>query len=333
MVGQMRFEGIGKAEFEMPPSTISQHVTQPKMSATPEDRVLNSQTGIDKSVVGPLANGWTGSRTQSRANTEQTGDAPPGLRAAERSLDTSLPRLSSGQQANADKMGLASFVNEEVRQGSKQPESRIAPPESDIRLAPQQVVTPPSSFGQPTTFVTRDALRPTSKGEDIGKVNFEHVPEMRQDARIGGAPTVLTQLVKPEMSQTVIRQMTDAVRAQVTAEKSVEISLRPAELGRVRIALSPADAGMIVSISAERAETLEMMRRNIDDLARSFAEMGHENLTFSFEQNGAFDHKDDQPMYTDLADENVSTDTTTELENQTPIPVLRTQNTGVDILV
>jgi hypothetical protein len=170
-------------------------------------------------------------------------------------------------------------------------------------------------------------------GEDLKKIGLEHTFETRQELRFSNAAVATTQYARPEMSQTVIRQMTDAVRAQMTAENTVEIAMRPAELGRVRIALSPADAGMVVTISAERAETLEMMRRNIDDLARSFEEMGHENVTFNFEQGGGFEHKDDQPISVDQADKDGSPEALPKLENQSQISTLRTSNSGVDILV
>jgi len=67
-----------------------------------------------------------------------------------------------------------------------------------------------------------------------------------------------------------------------SATGTTEIALNPKELGRVRIALTHAEAGLSVTILAERPETADLMRRNIDVLAREFREMGHENLSFSF---------------------------------------------------
>jgi flagellar hook-length control protein FliK len=64
-----------------------------------------------------------------------------------------------------------------------------------------------------------------------------------------------------------------------------EISLNPEELGRVRFAMVASDTGMTFVISAERAETADLMRRNLEDLAREFRELGYQNLTFSFEDH------------------------------------------------
>lgn len=62
-----------------------------------------------------------------------------------------------------------------------------------------------------------------------------------------------------------------------------EIALNPEELGRVRFAMVATDAGMTLAITTERPETADLIRRNLEDLAREFRQMGFENLTFSFD--------------------------------------------------
>jgi flagellar hook-length control protein FliK len=80
-----------------------------------------------------------------------------------------------------------------------------------------------------------------------------------------------------------------------TSGATTEIALNPAELGRVRISVTAGDAGLTVAIIAERPETVDLMRRNIDLLTRELREMGCENLTFTFgEQSGDADQDQDQ---------------------------------------
>ncbi|MDP3341304.1 flagellar hook-length control protein FliK [Frigidibacter sp.] len=67
-------------------------------------------------------------------------------------------------------------------------------------------------------------------------------------------------------------------------DRPVELTLSPEELGRVRLTLSTSDAGLVLAVSAERPETLDLMRRNIDQLARDFREIGFSDLSFSFTQ-------------------------------------------------
>lgn len=331
MVGRMRFEGVVEAGFEMPPSTIAQQVTHLKTTASVGD---SPQVRPDQTAV---ANGRNDATAQERANVETPIRSEPAPKFNELGADTRLAKQSIVNESNGDAPELAPLKSKVTRPDSGhfdiQSSRQSTPIENEVRVAPQQVAQMSSSIVQPSAPDTRDPLRGTSKGDDTAKINLELGLEIRQDVRNVGSSSVLTQTARPEVSQTMIRQMTDAVRTQMTSEKTVEISLRPAELGRVRIALSPAETGMIVTISAERGETLEVMRRNIDELARSFAEMGHESLTFNFEQNGAFDQKDDRPTSAGLVDESAINDAATKTETQTQPPVLQMQNTGVDILV
>ncbi|MDQ2094001.1 flagellar hook-length control protein FliK [Rhodalgimonas zhirmunskyi] len=64
--------------------------------------------------------------------------------------------------------------------------------------------------------------------------------------------------------------------------RAIEIRLNPEELGRVRMSLAPADGGLMVSITTERAHTLDLMRRHIDELAQEFREIGYNDVQFSF---------------------------------------------------
>ncbi|MEL7462311.1 MAG: flagellar hook-length control protein FliK [Pseudomonadota bacterium] len=83
----------------------------------------------------------------------------------------------------------------------------------------------------------------------------------------------------------VMAQVADAART--LREGQMEITLVPEELGRVRLTMTPSEAGMAVTIMAERPETLELMRRNIELLARDLSGQGFENLSFSFGGSGA----------------------------------------------
>ena len=62
----------------------------------------------------------------------------------------------------------------------------------------------------------------------------------------------------------------------------IEVSLSPEELGRVRLLLQAAEGGMVVQIAAERSETLDLIRRNIDLLAQDLRGQGYTELRFAF---------------------------------------------------
>ena len=53
----------------------------------------------------------------------------------------------------------------------------------------------------------------------------------------------------------------------------------------MRLTLHAHDQAMTVAIQAERPETLDLMRRHIDSLAREMRELGYGALNFTFDQN------------------------------------------------
>ncbi len=115
--------------------------------------------------------------------------------------------------------------------------------------------------------------------------------------QIGNLRTSETMLARPEAARMIASQMAEAVmRAQ---NNKVEIALHPEELGRVRMVLSTTELGVTVSIVAERVETLDLMRRHIDQLAEEFRELGYQNIGFEFsggKRNHGSDGKSSNPQ-------------------------------------
>jgi flagellar hook-length control protein FliK len=102
---------------------------------------------------------------------------------------------------------------------------------------------------------------------------------------------------------------------------AVELSLNPEELGRVRMTLSPAEAGLSVSITAERPETLELMRRNADILAQEFRNLGYDSTSFNFgdASHGTGQPQDEAPNGPDLSLEDLSDAVASEPSIQTQV--------------
>lgn len=71
--------------------------------------------------------------------------------------------------------------------------------------------------------------------------------------------------------------------ASQLGERPVEITLSPEELGRVRLTLSgSAETGMTVHVQAERAETIELLRRHANELADQLMKLGYASVAFGF---------------------------------------------------
>lgn len=82
----------------------------------------------------------------------------------------------------------------------------------------------------------------------------------------------------------------------VGGTQDIEIRLDPEELGRVRIILSTKDGGMSVAIYSDKAEVLDLMRRNSDLLEAEFSDIGYEGASFSFQQEREGDHQPPQDI-------------------------------------
>ena len=79
----------------------------------------------------------------------------------------------------------------------------------------------------------------------------------------------------PVLAQSASQQIVNA-SAQLQAEPGgpIDIALDPPELGRVRLSLVEVNGAMTVSITAERPETADLMRRHLALLADEFARQG-----------------------------------------------------------
>ncbi len=98
------------------------------------------------------------------------------------------------------------------------------------------------------------------------------------------SPAHLADTSRADVARSVGQQIAAGIAMQ--ADRPVELTLSPEELGRVRLTLQSAgDQTMVVSVQAERHDTLDLMRRHIDSLTREFREMGYSDVSFSFSQH------------------------------------------------
>lgn len=96
-----------------------------------------------------------------------------------------------------------------------------------------------------------------------------------------------------ENAAAVLRQMNDMLPR--LSEGSIDIRLSPEELGKVRMQLVPSDQGMTVHIQADRPETLDLLRRHVDQLAKDLSDAGFESTGFTFAGGQSQDDSDGEP--------------------------------------
>ncbi|MGD9917175.1 MAG: flagellar hook-length control protein FliK [Paenirhodobacter sp.] len=92
----------------------------------------------------------------------------------------------------------------------------------------------------------------------------------------------------------VSQQITQAMSG--SGDRPVELTLSPEELGKVRLTLHSHDATITVAVQAERTDTLDLLRRNIDLLARDFREIGYGDVSFSFGEQASGGYKPDSSL-------------------------------------
>ncbi|MBO6603386.1 MAG: flagellar hook-length control protein FliK [Roseicyclus sp.] len=183
--------------------------------------------------------------------------------------------------------------------------------EVDVPAAPTTQaftqLTPPASVA-PTGLSGVDPqtpIRVLQTGLPSDELPFElaAIPALAANGAGTGTAAQLTPPGPPApqaaTAQNAAAQMAAAMQAQAGArmpDQPIEIALDPPELGRVRMVFSHVDGGLVLAITADRPETLDLMRRHADLLAREFSDAGLGGTAFSFQgqQNGdspKTDHK------------------------------------------
>ena len=91
----------------------------------------------------------------------------------------------------------------------------------------------------------------------------------------------------PAAQLALVREVSVQIRDAAAAGngQKIEVQLNPEELGRVRMSLNSQDTGGTVSILVDRPETLDLMRRHVDQLVREFRNSGWQEVAVSLEQN------------------------------------------------
>lgn len=112
-----------------------------------------------------------------------------------------------------------------------------------------------------------------------------HLPFAADDPlREIGSPSQALRSARQMSEPDVPRQITSQLVAMVQVRKSgvADIRLSPEELGRVQLRLSPTDHGVAVQIIAERADTGDLIRRNVDLLIAQLRQEGFDHVDVAF---------------------------------------------------
>lgn len=82
-----------------------------------------------------------------------------------------------------------------------------------------------------------------------------------------------------------------------TRDNPVEMTLAPEELGHVKVTLHTQGQGILLTVVAERPETLDLMRRHIDGLSQELRAIGYSNVSFEFGNSPGHRHSGAPPPH------------------------------------
>ena len=141
--------------------------------------------------------------------------------------------------------------------------------ESAIIIAPQPIeVTDPGPLEEPTGMVA--------------EVKMQIGVEVKGDIAAAHSPVAKS---VPQVAHSVVRQITSQAADQ--QGNSIELTLKPEELGTVRLIISAGERPA-VAVYADNPATLDLLRRHADLLARELRDTGIAGADLSFaEDSGA----------------------------------------------
>lgn len=148
-------------------------------------------------------------------------------------------------------------------------------------------MTPPDAGGQGSIIVApviEYSVAPELLAQDL-------IPAERMDGVVAKEVEAkdlfvgrVAALADPKTPRQIGLQLAEAARRLPSGP--VEVSLNPEELGRVKMVLTAGDGAITVSLSVERPETADLMRRNLANLGAEFRDLGYSDVRFSFSGDG-----------------------------------------------
>ncbi|TNF64554.1 MAG: hypothetical protein EP307_02480 [Rhodobacteraceae bacterium] len=151
-----------------------------------------------------------------------------------------------------------------------------APMSRQAGTPPGWVLPRPAHGGLPGMLATLGGVQP---GEAFlpttGETGLPGSEAPRQTAAPAPAPATAALPFRPVAMQI-------AMALPAAADGSVEITLSPRELGQVRLSLSPGETGLVLTMVAERPETLDMLRRHAAELGHDLRSLGYHDVDFRF---------------------------------------------------
>lgn len=342
--------GSGSVPGALPPQTAATHDTDPKRTPLEMPQVLRpNSTAIDKQagpakeakpdqpletpvrVSAPQETDQPHPTADMKARDRQSLDKPmpqnrptvtsPGITVAERTLDEVPPPEASPTNRHPGP-STPPAVSERVQDGKGDVQDVSHP-----RAAPD-ARHPTSAPGDPPAANRLPFADDTGSGQVRDMTAALPGSPVRADAGAApAAPPAHQAAATPPGAHPVASQLVDAVLRQ--PDKPLEITLNPDELGRIRLSVTTTEAATAISVVADRPETLDLIRRHLDQLTLEFRRAGLGQVGIDLGQNSA-DRPPVEPPRANVSGPDAPPDPAPDTE--TPlVPGSRIAQTGLDL--
>lgn len=254
---EFELRSLGRTEQSVRAEGRSIEATQQAMAIHAETRAAPSATQSDAAKAPPVP------QSPQTAQVEPLTSEPQSATRYADDMVKSSEFVQVVQQATDKRRDSSMSAIMAKATGTETSVKAVAP------AAPGSVIHPSVSDGS-EDVVVEQALSQFSEGRSTQTSAAPAPQQPQQQARAEAA--------------NVMRQVSENLNKM--SNGGVEIRLSPEELGSVRLQMAPSEHGMVVTIQADRPETLDLMRRNIDQLAQDLAAAGYEGAEFSFGDDG-----------------------------------------------
>ena len=224
---------------------------------------------------------------------------------------------SFAQAADPQRSSNALFRQDGSLQATQQ--TKTGPTAISVKMAAQ---SPVSSTIQNSIEQSLSLLVPSDAPESMSW------DQIRTNASTQASTIPLRADLAPHVARQIGEAMTQA------SHRPTEIALSPKELGRVQMSVLADDGAVTINILAERPDTLDLMRRHIDQLGQTLRSMGYDSINFAFGHGAHGDETSDKNTHHASSEKDAHThrDSKKSVEDANPVIHVTSATTqGVDI--
>lgn len=266
-------------------------VDGPEVGATPlrsvEDNLL-SAPARNAAVMVQRAEGDAGKRFEGRTEARSKPVAMPA--APPSSPPAASAGTAAGMSVHGDTVSVAGLGTLRQDEGTE-PRGGAPGLENGARAAAPSRAHPGIAFapGFAVSQTAESFAERTHSGErtlvrELGEPGQAATTIAAGDSPADTAPARQAQVMQPDVqarqAERIVRQLAPALR--ILPDGVAELTLSPEELGRLRLSMVADGDRMIVQLAADRPETLDLLRRHVDQLGNALREAGFANVDYAF---------------------------------------------------